>query len=200
MSMVPNKTTGNPGRTYKYYAGPTLYPFGYGLSYTNFSLVGSCNTSVAASSSSAALALSAELLATAASEPRSPAVSCMVTVTNTGTLAGDEVVIVFTGPNATEPGEAHAALGLPDADPLAIKQVVDFARVSLAAGANTTLAFELPLRSLAQPDIEGRLVVYAGVHAVRLGRGVGNNDDVIVPVVVAESVVLRDALDVRLPY
>ena len=25
---------GNPGRTYKYYAGDVLYPFGHGLSYT----------------------------------------------------------------------------------------------------------------------------------------------------------------------
>lgn len=198
--MVPNSTTGNPGRTYKYYAGPTLYPFGYGLSYTNFSLSGSCNTSVAAGLSGASLALSPALLNAAAKDPRVPAVSCSVTVTNTGTLAGDEVVLVFTGPNATSPGQAHAAFSLPDADPLAIKQVVDFARVSLAAGAFTTLSFDLPLRSLAQPDAEGRLVVYAGAHSVRLGRGVGNADDVIVPVIVAETVVVREALVVRSEY
>ena len=31
--------TGNPGRTYKYYTGTPVLPFGYGLSYSNFSLV-----------------------------------------------------------------------------------------------------------------------------------------------------------------
>ncbi|XP_059651109.1 beta-xylosidase/alpha-L-arabinofuranosidase 2-like [Cornus florida] len=36
MHMRPNKTSGFPGRTYKFYTGPTVYPFGHGLSYTTF--------------------------------------------------------------------------------------------------------------------------------------------------------------------
>lgn len=203
MSMVPNVTTGNPGRTYKYYSGPTLYPFGYGLSYTNFSLSGSCNTSVATprdESPVRALSLSRGLVAAATHEPRIPAVSCSVTVTNTGNRAGDEVVLVFTGPNATDSSTAHAAFGLPDPDPLAIKQVVDFSRISLGPGAFQTLSFDLPLRSFAQPDAAGRLVVYAGMHAVRLSRGVGNADDFVVPVAIDHAVVLREPLSVSAFY
>ena len=36
MRMRPDGSTGYPGRTYRFYTGPTIYPFGYGLSYTNF--------------------------------------------------------------------------------------------------------------------------------------------------------------------
>merc|ERR1712226_1818891 len=34
MGMRPNKTTGNPGRSFRFYDGPTVFKFGDGLSYT----------------------------------------------------------------------------------------------------------------------------------------------------------------------
>ncbi|MED6206065.1 Beta-D-xylosidase 1 [Stylosanthes scabra] len=37
MDMRPNPSTGYPGRTYRFYKGPVVYPFGHGLSYTRFS-------------------------------------------------------------------------------------------------------------------------------------------------------------------
>lgn len=36
MAMRASKSTGYPGRTYRFYNGPMVYPFGYGLSYTHF--------------------------------------------------------------------------------------------------------------------------------------------------------------------
>ncbi|XP_060185167.1 beta-xylosidase/alpha-L-arabinofuranosidase 1-like [Lycium barbarum] len=36
MPLRPIDNLGYPGRTYKFYNGSTVYPFGYGLSYTNF--------------------------------------------------------------------------------------------------------------------------------------------------------------------
>jgi len=37
MNMRPDRATGYPGRTYRFYTGKSVYPFGFGLSYTTFS-------------------------------------------------------------------------------------------------------------------------------------------------------------------
>merc|ERR1711939_29512 len=37
MAMRPNKTRDHPGRTYRFYEGETVFDFGDGLSYTDFS-------------------------------------------------------------------------------------------------------------------------------------------------------------------
>ena len=37
MGMRPNSSSGNPGRTHRFYTGDALYPFGWGLSYSSFS-------------------------------------------------------------------------------------------------------------------------------------------------------------------
>jgi len=38
MGMRPNASNGNPGRTYRFYTGTPVYPFGFGLHYTNFTV------------------------------------------------------------------------------------------------------------------------------------------------------------------
>jgi beta-glucosidase len=62
-------------RTYRYFKGKPLYPFGYGLSYTTFAYSN----------------LSVPTQAIAAGQP----VSADVTVTNSGKVAGDEAVQVY---------------------------------------------------------------------------------------------------------
>jgi Fibronectin type III-like domain len=37
MNMRANPAMGYPGRTYRFYKGETVFPFGYGLSYSNYS-------------------------------------------------------------------------------------------------------------------------------------------------------------------
>jgi beta-glucosidase len=63
------------GRTYRYFHGKPLYPFGYGLSYTTFSYGD----------------LKLPSAPTAAGQP----LSADVTVTNTGKVAGDEVAELY---------------------------------------------------------------------------------------------------------
>jgi beta-glucosidase len=63
------------GRTYMYFKGEPLYPFGYGLSYTSFSY--------------------ANLKASSAELTSDGAITVSVDVTNTGSRTGDEVVQLY---------------------------------------------------------------------------------------------------------
>jgi beta-glucosidase len=63
------------GRTYMYFKGEALYPFGYGLSYTTFSY--------------------ANLKASSAELWSDGTITVSVDVTNTGSRAGDEVVQLY---------------------------------------------------------------------------------------------------------
>jgi beta-glucosidase len=76
VSQLPNfEDYGMANRTYRYFNGKPLYPFGYGLSYSKFQYSD----------------LSVPTQAVAAGQP----VSADVTVTNTSNVAGDEVVQVY---------------------------------------------------------------------------------------------------------
>jgi len=63
------------GRTYMYFKGEPLYPFGYGLSYTTFGY--------------------ANLKASAAKLASDGAITVSVDVTNTGSRTGDDVVQLY---------------------------------------------------------------------------------------------------------
>lgn len=73
--LPPFKDYGMDGRTYRYFKGEALYPFGYGLSYTSFAY-GGAKTSRTAVKADEAIDVSVE-------------------VRNTGTRDGDEVVQLY---------------------------------------------------------------------------------------------------------
>ena len=73
VSQLPNfENYSMEGRTYRYFKGAPLYPFGYGLSYSTFSY--------------------SELTLPTGDVAAGDPVNAEVTVTNTGSRAGDEVV------------------------------------------------------------------------------------------------------------
>ena len=73
--LPPFEDYGMKGRTYRYFDGKPLYPFGYGLSYTTF-------------------AYSGLVLPSGAVDAGQPA-TAEVTVTNNGKLSGDEVAQLY---------------------------------------------------------------------------------------------------------
>src|SRR6202044_858618 len=76
VDQLPNfEDYGMANRTYRYFSGKPLYPFGYGLSYTKFSY--------------------SDLSLPAQAVPAGQPIGADVTVTNTGSLAGDEVVQLY---------------------------------------------------------------------------------------------------------
>ncbi|MBN2352982.1 MAG: glycoside hydrolase family 3 C-terminal domain-containing protein [Spirochaetales bacterium] len=116
-------------RTYWYYEGEPLYPFGHGLSYTTFAYSG--------------LKLSARAAKAGA------AVKVSLTLANTGTREGDEVVQLYIRNN--DPAEK-----------LPKKKLVGFERVTLKAGQKKTVTIPLA--------VNGETLGYwdASAHAFRL--------------------------------
>jgi hypothetical protein len=155
MSMV-----NGPGRTYKYYTGEPLWPFGFGLSYTTFSLKWtpqpppSATYTLPAGESTASTAAALAIAST----------TYTVKVTNTGAVAGDEVVLAFFKPDAD-----HTNTG----SPVPKKQLFDFKRVHLAAGASTTLTFTVNAEQLALVDKDGHSGLYTGGYDIIFSRGHG---------------------------
>ncbi|MGH8300446.1 MAG: glycoside hydrolase family 3 C-terminal domain-containing protein, partial [Steroidobacteraceae bacterium] len=125
------------GRTYRYFRGRPLWPFGYGLSYTTFEYSG----------------LSLPKGAIEAGQP----LEASVRVTNTGKVAGDEVVQLYL----KFPGVAGAPL----------RALRGFQRVHLEAGASRVVRFHLGRRSMSMVTEEGHIIVAQGTYAVSIGGG-----------------------------
>jgi beta-glucosidase len=104
------------GRTYRYFTGTPLYPFGHGLSYTTFAY--------------ANLRTSAERVSAAGT------IGVSVDVTNSGSVAGDEVVQLYV---------SHPASKVPRP----IKDLRGYRRVALRPGETRTVRFSIPVSSLA---------------------------------------------------
>ena len=147
MSMV-----NGVGRSYKYYTGTPLFPFGFGLSFTEFGLRWAGPPPARAAVSSVA----------------SASTNYSVTVTNIGKVPGDEVVLAFTVP------KAHTLRGsLGPTVPIEQKKLFGFQRVSLDAGASTTLSFELTPAHLAMVNQDGHTALHNGEFSVVFTRGHG---------------------------
>jgi beta-glucosidase len=125
------------GRTYRYFEGEPLWPFGYGLSYTTFSYGnltlpdGPIN----------------------AGDP----VDASVTVTNSGRVAGDEVVQLY--------------LKFPDVPGAPIRALRGFQRVHLEPGASQKVEFHLSPRDLSMVTDVGDIIVAEGKYTVAIGGG-----------------------------
>ncbi len=125
------------GRTYRYFEGQPLYPFGYGLSYTSFKYS----------------ALDVPKAPVAAGSP----VPASVTVTNSGKLAGDEVVQLY--------------LSFPAADGAPLKALRAFKRVHLEPGASQQVTFDLKDRDLSMVTPAGEPTIPAGTYKISVGGG-----------------------------
>ena len=128
------------GRTYRYFEGSPLYPFGYGLSYTTFNYSG----------------LSLPTSTIKAGDP----VAAEVTVTNTGKVAGDEVVQLY--------------LSFPDVKGAPVRALRGFQRVHLAPGESKKVRFELKDRDLSMVSEAGDPLIAEGEYKLSIGGGQPN--------------------------
>ena len=121
-------------RTYRYFTGEPLYPFGYGLSFTTFAYSNARVSPVGTQGETVS-----------------------VDVTNSGGVAGDEVVELYL----THPG-------VPGAPVRALK---GFQRVHLDKGEKKTVSFTLQARDLGIVDEAGKHRVVPGQVDVWVGGG-----------------------------
>jgi len=125
------------GRTYRYFQGEPLWPFGYGLSYTTFSY--------------------GKLILPDAPIQAGDPLNTSVTVTNSGKVAGDEVVQLY--------------LKFPDVAGAPICALRGFARVHLEPGASRVVEFHLNPRDLSMVTDAGDIIVAQGKYTVSVGGG-----------------------------
>jgi beta-glucosidase len=125
------------GRTYRYFAGDPLFPFGYGLSYTTFQY-GNAKVSSESISAEGSLSISA-------------------TVTNRGTMDGDEVVQLYLTHDGVAGASQHELRG--------------FQRIHLAKGESRTVTFNLRDRDLSVVDPDGKRRIVNGVVRTWIGGG-----------------------------
>ncbi|KAI1867610.1 hypothetical protein JX265_007412 [Neoarthrinium moseri] len=145
MGLRPNETSGNPGRTYKWFNDATV-PFGYGLHYTDFSV------SVDAGDESSWDI--ADLLSGCDAEYKDLCAfqSVTVNVENTGDVASDFVTLGFVA-------------GKHGPEPHPIKQLVAYERLfDVTPGSTASAQLNLTLGSLGRHDEAGNLVLYAGEY------------------------------------
>jgi len=123
------------GRTYRYFGGDPLFPFGHGLSYTTFAYS------------------DLELPETAQTGTD---VQLSVTVENTGSVSGEEVVQLYL-------------TDLEASAPVPIRSLAGTERVLLQPGERRRLSFALTARQLSLIDEQEERVVEPGLFEVSVG-------------------------------
>ncbi|MFI1989900.1 glycoside hydrolase family 3 C-terminal domain-containing protein [Actinoplanes sp. NPDC020271] len=138
--------------TYLYYRGTPLFPFGHGLSYTDFQYA---DLRVTASGPSPSPPTSVESVL---SVDPAGTVTVSVDVINVGTRPGDEVVQLYTR-------QQHSRVKQP------LRRLREHRRVHLAPGERTRVSFTLDVAELAFWDVtRSRWVVEQAAHTIAVGR------------------------------
>lgn len=136
LPLVYNHKPTGRGDDYNNLSGQPLFPFGYGLSYTNFSYS------------------NLQLNKTMLNKTDSVLVSC--TISNTGAVAGDEVVQLYLH-------DELATVARP------VMELKGFQRIHLAAGATTTVSFWLKPNDFKLYNEQMEWVTEPGAFKIMMG-------------------------------
>ncbi|KAI6703475.1 hypothetical protein NL676_012611 [Syzygium grande] len=169
MTLRPDPSLGYPGRTYKFFNGSVVYPFGYGLSYTRFNYtLTPAKQSVHIRPGSLDYCRDLDY-GPGAKRPPCPAapvedldcgrhhIDFEVEVRNAGTRDGSDVVLVYSKP-------PDGILGT------YMKRVIGFKRVFVGAGSSQKVHFKIDAcKGLELVDYAANRVLPSGVHSIVIG-------------------------------
>ncbi|KAL7119435.1 hypothetical protein ACP275_02G062700 [Erythranthe tilingii] len=161
MNMRPNSKTGYPGRTYRFYTGPTIYPFGFGLSYSRFKhrLAKPLPTIMTVDLEEGHACQSSDCKSVDVVDPmcKNLVFGVHLSVKNVGTLTGSHTVLVFS-----RPPRVHNAPH---------KQLVAFQKVHLRPKGEEVVRFEIDVcKDLSVVDELGNRKVALGKHVLHVGN------------------------------
>ncbi|CAA0843381.1 Probable beta-D-xylosidase 7 [Striga hermonthica] len=159
MRMRSDPSSGYPGRTYRFHTGPTVFDFGYGLSYSNYSYefvsVSQTKLHRPASRKNSNYVLISEIGHESCDKAK---LSVTVRVENQGKMAGTHPVLLFL--KSKQGGR----------DGVPIKQLVGFQTVSLGANQKGSVEFQVnPCEQFSYANADGNLVVELGAQYLVVG-------------------------------
>lgn len=163
LAMRANPSHGYPGRTYRFYRGPVVFPFGFGLSYTRFtqSLAQAPNKAMVplanqfTSSNISSMNLNAlRVLHTKCDN--TPSLSLHIDVKNEGKVDGTHTVLVYSTP--------------PDVIKSPEKHLIAFKRVHVGAGSTQRVRMNIHVCThLSRADEFGIRRIPIGQHTLHIG-------------------------------
>ncbi|KAI4344812.1 hypothetical protein L6164_012000 [Bauhinia variegata] len=175
MDLRANPARGYPGRTYRFYKGPVVFPFGHGLSYTRFShslAEAPKQVSVPFATSLHAMnnfsTISSKGMKTSHINCNALELGLHVDVKNEGTMDGTHTLLVFSTPPA---GKWSAA-----------KQLVSFHKVHVLAGSKQRIKVNVHVcEYLSVVDKFGIRRVPMGEHEIHIGDNLKHSVSLQVP-------------------
>lgn len=152
MALRADSASGFSGRTYRWYEGEAVFPYGFGLHYTTFTaemtLPGNVSTIDIGSLTSQCSGVAYLDLCPFASVP--------VTIHNTGDVTSDYAALLFVS------GEFGPT-------PYPRKTLVSYAKAhNITSGSSGSVTIDVTLGSLARVDENGNRVLYPGTYQLML--------------------------------
>jgi hypothetical protein len=151
----------NPGRTYRFYTGAPVLPYGFGLSYTTWTYVplpdARAHVDLTAVRAAASAHAATGVIGHVPAALKAVAADFYVNVTNTGAVDSDDVVLGFLVP----PGAG--------VDGVPLQELFGFERVFVPAGQTVTVYLGAQGVRFTQAGEDGVRRALAGEYRVRFG-------------------------------
>ncbi|KAI7729426.1 hypothetical protein M8C21_010264 [Ambrosia artemisiifolia] len=159
MDMRSNQATGYPGRTYRFYNGPVVYPFGHGLGYSNIihTLANApAIFTVPVDGRHKNTSATTDAVRVTHAKCGGLSISLQMDVKNTGSKDGSHTMLVYSTPPVGHWGP-H-------------KQLVAFAKVRVPAGGQLKVPINIHVcKFLSVVDRSGIRRIPMGQHSIHIG-------------------------------